>query len=66
MRYARLSAEHAVKLAETSPDEALAQAPNVKAVVGTAAIAGGWGDASASNVRIAIFAGSDAPAVIDV
>lgn len=42
MRYARLTSNHAVALAETAPDEALEQAGNVKQVLQAAAIAGGW------------------------
>lgn len=45
MIFAKLTSQHAAKLAETSPDEALAQAMNVKAVLGTAQIAGSWASA---------------------
>lgn len=42
MRYARLTSAHAERLAEESPAVALEQAGNVKQVLQTAALAGGW------------------------
>lgn len=45
MRYARRATERAAQLPE---DELLAEAPNVKAVLGTAQIAGAWAGAGGS------------------
>lgn len=55
MRYARRTTEHAASLAETSPEQALAQAADVKAVVQTAALAGGWAGATGSQLHVNIL-----------
>lgn len=52
MKYARRAAEHAAKLAEESPDLALEQAANVKQVLQTAAIAGGWRDGETGGISV--------------
>lgn len=63
MRYARRTMEHAQKIAEESPDEALAQAPNVKAVLGTAQIAGGWGADIKVNTQVNVLSTQNADAL---
>lgn len=51
MRYTRRAAERAAQLSE---DELLAEAPNVKAVLGTAQIAGAWAVAPGGDTVINI------------
>lgn len=46
MKYARRTTEYAARLAEESPEKALAEANNVKASLQSAALAGSWRDGS--------------------
>lgn len=72
MRYARRTVEHAANLSEVAPGEALEQSQNVKASLQSAAIAGGWADATqghATVINIALLGlpgAGDAPATVDI
>lgn len=52
MRYARRTTEHAARLAEDTPDQALAQAGDVKSAVQVAALAGAWAGASGATETV--------------
>lgn len=62
MKYARRTAERAADLAQLNPDEALAQASNVKAVLQTAALAGDWAAVSTDqSTHLNFFQIANAP-----
>lgn len=61
LRYSKLVTQHAVALAEISPDEALTQAPLVKAALQGAALAGNWAGQSGEQVAVLSFFLAAAP-----
>jgi hypothetical protein len=63
LQYARRTLKRAAQVAQDSPDEALAIAPNVASVTKVASTAGAWSQ-PVDSVRINVF--SDAAKVIDV
>lgn len=54
MRYARKTLEHAARVAEAAPADALGIAQDVKAVLQSAALAGGWAAAGGTTVNVAV------------
>jgi len=66
LRYAKATTEHAANVAEDDPKTALTIAQDVKAVVQTAALAGGWAANQENNLKISIFTTGSEPPVIDV
>lgn len=54
LKYAARTTEHAAKVAEEDPESALSLASDVKSVLQTAQIAGGWAAAGGAVVNVAV------------
>lgn len=66
LRYSKLVTQHAASLAEASPNEALAQAPLVKAALQGAALAGNWAGQNGDQNTVLAFFTASAPTERDM